>query len=78
VQTFVGRWLQLPEDSLCRLGASPSSGTLGSTAIAGARIWTSQLHFRVRLGPVASVEEFDRLAGRLAELGVPDARLALE
>lgn len=60
VQTFVGRWLSLPADSVCRLGESPSSGTLGSTAIAGARIWTSQLHFRVRLGPMKLVD-FERL-----------------
>jgi rare lipoprotein A len=32
--------------------------------------------YRVRLGPVKSVAEFDQLAARLAALGVPDARLA--
>ena len=32
--------------------------------------------FRVRVGPVASVLDFDTLAARLATLGVPDARLA--
>ncbi|HTC51654.1 MAG TPA: septal ring lytic transglycosylase RlpA family protein [Steroidobacteraceae bacterium] len=32
--------------------------------------------YRVRVGPVASVVEFDSLAARLATLGVPDARLA--
>ena len=32
--------------------------------------------FRVRLGPVHSVAEFDELAARLAALGFPDARLA--
>lgn len=34
--------------------------------------------FRVRLGPVSSVAEFDRLAARLAALGIPDARLVTE
>ncbi len=34
--------------------------------------------YRVRLGPVHSVEEFDELATRLAALGFPDARLASE
>jgi rare lipoprotein A len=34
--------------------------------------------FRLRLGPVASVAEFDQLAARLAALGMPDARLATE
>ena len=34
----------------------------------------SQL-YRVRIGPVGSVAEFDALAARLAALGIPDARL---
>lgn len=34
--------------------------------------------YRVRLGPVNSVAEFDSLAARLAALGIPDARLAGE
>ena len=34
--------------------------------------------YRVRLGPVHSVAEFDELAARLAALGIPDARLASE
>ena len=31
---------------------------------------------RVRIGPIATVEEFDALAARLAALGYPEARLA--
>ena len=31
---------------------------------------------RVRIGPIATVEEFDALAARLASLGYPEARLA--
>ena len=31
---------------------------------------------RVRIGPIATVEEFDRLAAQLATLGYPEARLA--
>jgi len=34
--------------------------------------------YRVRLGPVGSVAEFDALSARLAALGIADARLALE
>jgi peptidoglycan lytic transglycosylase len=34
--------------------------------------------YRVRVGPVDSVAEFDELAARLAHLGVRDARLALD
>jgi rare lipoprotein A len=34
--------------------------------------------YRVRLGPVGTVAEYDQLAARLAALGVNDARLALD
>jgi rare lipoprotein A len=34
--------------------------------------------YRVRLGPVGSVAEYDELAARLAALGITDTRLALE
>ncbi len=60
LHTFVGRWMDLPPDSLCKLGASPSTGKLGSTAIAGSRIWSCQLHFRLRFGPLTWAE-FERL-----------------
>jgi rare lipoprotein A len=38
---------------------------------------TRTLH-RVRVGPIASVEEFDRLIAKLKELGISDARLLTE
>ncbi|MBS0578482.1 MAG: septal ring lytic transglycosylase RlpA family protein [Proteobacteria bacterium] len=34
--------------------------------------------YRLRVGPVASVADFDQLAARLAALGMPDARLATD
>jgi rare lipoprotein A len=34
--------------------------------------------YRVRLGPVDSVAQFDELTARLTALGIPDARLAVE
>jgi type VI secretion system protein ImpH len=52
ILTFMGHWLRLPEHSLCRLGESPETGTLGSTAVVGSRVWDCQLKFRVRIGPV--------------------------
>ena len=40
---------------------------------------TGQTHlFRVRLGPVASVAEFDDLTARLAALGITETRLAMD
>ncbi len=60
LQTFVGRWMDLPPNSACKLGDSPATGKLGVTAIAGARIWTCQLHFRLRFGPMKLVD-FERM-----------------
>jgi rare lipoprotein A len=34
--------------------------------------------YRVRLGPISSVPEFDQLTARLKALGFPDARLAMD
>ncbi|MGH7972367.1 MAG: type VI secretion system baseplate subunit TssG, partial [Limisphaerales bacterium] len=60
LQTFIGRWLDLPVGSVCRLGASPETGSLGATVILGSRFWTCQLHFRLRLGPL-NLAEYERL-----------------
>lgn len=60
VSSFVGRWLKLPLNSICRLGTSSESGTLGATLILGSRIWTCQLHFRMRMGPM-KLSEYERL-----------------
>jgi len=60
LQTFVGRWMDLPPDSTCKLGSSPANGKLGLTAIAGSRVWTCQHHFRFRFGPM-TLPEFERM-----------------
>ena len=60
VQTFVGRWLKLPPNSVCKLGASPETGRLGATVLMGSRIWNCQMHFRLRLGPM-KLADFERL-----------------
>ncbi len=60
VQPFAGRWLSLPEDSLCRLGESPESGTLGVNTIVGARFWDCQLSFRAKFGPM-SLKDYERM-----------------
>jgi type VI secretion system protein ImpH len=53
---FVGRWINLPTNCLCCLGASPSTGSLGRTTTVGARVWDCQQHFRVVMGPM----DYDR------------------
>jgi type VI secretion system protein ImpH len=60
VWTFMGRWLNLPPGSACKLGDSPVTGSLGSGVIVGARVWTCQLHFRLRLGSMR-FSDFERL-----------------
>jgi len=52
VRSFQGMWLDLPRDSCCRLGESRTTGLLGTTCIAGERIWIAHLKFRVRIGPL--------------------------
>jgi type VI secretion system protein ImpH len=60
IQTFVGRWLTLPASSTCKLGESRENCALGSSVIVGSRIWTCQLHFRIRVGPM-KLSEMERL-----------------
>jgi type VI secretion system protein ImpH len=60
LMTFFGQWIELPPDSICRLGESPESGSLGMTAILGSRIWDCQLGFRIRLGPM-KLADYERM-----------------
>ena len=60
VESFVGRWLNLDlgrnQNYSCRLGLSLDTGTLGCNLIVGAKFWTCQLHFRLRMGPMKLVD----------------------
>ncbi len=56
VREFQGFWMTLPRENQCRLGESPSTGSLGQTAIAGARIYDAQLKFRIRMGPMTRAD----------------------
>ncbi len=49
---FVGEWLNLPNNSVCRLGRSKHTGCLGLNTIAGASIWSKQHKFRIIMGPM--------------------------
>ncbi|MFH1844709.1 MAG: type VI secretion system baseplate subunit TssG [bacterium] len=70
VEEFVGQWARLPKSSLCRLGQSPTTGTLGQTAIVGDRIWDRGQRFRITLGPMSAEVYRELLPGgkRLPEL----------
>lgn len=60
VITFVGRWIPIPEDSLCRLGRSLETCKLGSTTIVGEQVWDCQLSIRIRMGPM-TLADYERL-----------------
>lgn len=56
IETFSGHWMTLPENSVCQLGDSPETGSLGVTTILGSRFWDCQLKFRIRVGPIGLAE----------------------
>lgn len=49
---FVGEWIDVPADSVCRLGTAARTGALGVSTVVGTRVWTGQRKFRLRLGPL--------------------------
>lgn len=63
VREYVGEWLELPADAVCRLGASPSTGALGLTTIVGRRLWQCHGKFRLVLGPLSWAEYVRFLPG---------------
>jgi type VI secretion system protein ImpH len=50
---FVGEWVALPEENVCRLGLNPVNGTLGLSTMVGERVWGCQHKFRITLGPLS-------------------------
>lgn len=60
LETFVGHWMDLPEDSICELGKSQQTGSVGVNTIVGLRIFDAQLKFRIRLGPM-KFKDYERL-----------------
>ncbi len=65
------------EGNARRLAERLRDAQLGDVAISEARVDGRRL-FRVRVGPVAGVSEFDALIERLRQSGVESARLALD
>ena len=60
IREFVAKWIALPRLSLCLLGCDPRTGTLGSTATAGARMRVYHHRFRIRIGPLR-LAQYERL-----------------
>jgi type VI secretion system protein ImpH len=63
VEEFIANWMLLPDDCRCRLGVSPSTGSLGMSAILGDRVADCQNKFRVVLGPLTRDEYEELLPG---------------
>jgi rare lipoprotein A len=64
------------EGNARRLGERLAAAGLAGVTVMPANVEGRALH-RVRVGPVATVAEFDALVERLRGLGIPDARLAV-
>ena len=52
IESFIGAWLVLDARDRTRLGDSPRTAGLGSTAVLGGRVWSRQHKFRVVFGPL--------------------------
>jgi len=52
IETFVGDWLDLPDDCRWKLGKPGAFGVLGVSSTLGAHAWSRQQKFRVVMGPL--------------------------
>jgi len=52
IQQFVGQWIDLPQNYLCRLGSSSENAKLGSTLVLGNHFWECEQKFRIKFGPM--------------------------
>lgn len=64
VEQFVGAWYRVPDAQQTRLGVG--NAALGSTALAGNRVWQRDLKMRLWVGPLDRAQFDDFLPGRSA------------
>lgn len=57
VEQFVGAWYEMPRNQQTRIGVT--NALLGSTAMAGERVWQRDLRMRLKIGPLTR-RQFDR------------------
>lgn len=62
---FIGEWLDLPVNSICRLGCSQLTGHLGHNVIVGSSIWSRQHKFRIIMGPMP-LQDYQHILESLA------------
>jgi type VI secretion system protein ImpH len=72
IAEFIGQWLPLPEAYRCRLGESPDTCSLGSTAIVGAHVWDCQQKYRIVFGPMPLVDYERMLPGETSHVRLVD------
>ena len=60
IHQFVGQWMDIPDEYRCRLGESPETCALGTTAMVGSQIWECQQKFRIVMGPMP-LRDYERL-----------------
>ncbi|MES9831279.1 MAG: type VI secretion system baseplate subunit TssG [Candidatus Thiodiazotropha sp. LLP2] len=60
IEEFIGTWIDLPENSRCRLGESMDISSLGASIILGDRVWQGQQKFRIVLGAL-SYDDYQRM-----------------
>lgn len=63
VRQFVGEWLDIPRDSVCRMGGKREYALLGQSATLGAASWQCQHKFEVVVGPLTLTTFGDFLPG---------------
>lgn len=61
VEQFVGQWVDLPSELICRLGAP--NGRLGESISIGSSVWLVHHKFRIVLGPLGRLQFESALPG---------------
>jgi type VI secretion system protein ImpH len=59
IEEFVGEWIDLPREHICRLGIDKAGGNLGQSVVLGTKAFSCQHKFRIHLGPVP-IQDYER------------------
>ncbi|CDG85977.1 type VI secretion system baseplate subunit TssG [Janthinobacterium agaricidamnosum] len=63
LEQFVGHWMRLPPDGLCRLRSGPQAQVLGQGTLLGTKVWNRQHKFRIVFGPLTLEQAHQMLPG---------------
>lgn len=59
IEEFVGEWIDLPREHICRLGIDKAVCNLGQSVVLGTKAFSCQHKFRIHLGPVP-IQAYER------------------